>query len=83
MENPHLRSQPRRAEAEERQRVEALPKLTFDDIAHLPGSEPGPLYGLNPVEIERLTNRAPLSDAQAAKLIERSRKNLENSNRRR
>ena len=64
-------------------RHEALPKQTFDDIAHLPGSEPGPRYGLTPVESERLTNRAPLSDAQAAKLIERSRKNLENSNRRR
>ena len=83
METPiygHSRGGPRRRSASGSRRS---PKLTFDDIAHLPGSEPGPLYGLTPVESERLTNRAPLSDAQAAKLIERSRKNLENSNRRR
>ena len=73
----------RETEAEERRQAEATPHLTFDDIAHLPGSEPGPLYGLTPVESERLTNRGPLSDAQAAKLIEWSRKNIENSNRRR
>jgi hypothetical protein len=73
----------REAEEEQRRRDEATPKLTFDDIAHLPGSEPSPLYGLTPAEIERMTNPRPLSDVQAAKLVERSRKRAEARNRRR